>query len=355
MQQKSKYPASKPYPDDWIDILTGNAEITNTYMNGTISESFDRFSDEYPSEHIKVIHTYGSVAKVQFVAEGDTPYTGLFKGGIGVIRMSLVKSPEAPCKGVPFTEGCFAPGIAIKLLRDGTYSSNFIAMTSLGDGQGQDYNFFKNPMKIWVPQPTGVAAEIVMDVFAKAAAEPFKLASQEMASMDPNGDLADAKSPSNVYFVPPSTLQTRFKSTPHEFRADMVQIESGTTVYEGWAPGPDGCLCDGEPCLQVTTCQGAKRIGRIVTTSSFTNSRYGDASLFFQHERGVRKTRSVCAMAKAMPNYDVYRMSGNAKSRCLAGDASCDSGEGIGFIPLLPDVFSRRRTPGTKTVKCPFS
>merc|ERR1712072_382221 len=201
--------------------------------NHTIDESFDRFSDEYMADHAKVIHTFGSVAKVRLQAEANTPYTGLFRGAdFGLIRLSLVKSPTDPCKGIPFTAGCFAPGIAVKLLRDGTYSSNLIAMTSLGDGQGRNFNFFLNPMKIWVPKPLGAAAGLVMGIFSIAAKEPYKLGSKEFATMDPTASLTEAKAPSNVYFVPPAAIATRFSEAPHEFRDDFAEIASGTEIYE---------------------------------------------------------------------------------------------------------------------------
>merc|ERR1712072_436763 len=298
--------------------------------NHTIDESFDRFSDEYMADHAKVIHTFGSVAKVRLQAEANTPYTGLFRGAdFGLIRLSLVKSPYDPCKGIPFTAGCFAPGIAVKFLRPNTYSNNLIAMTSLGSGQGQNFDFFLNPMKIWVPKPTGVAASIVMNVFSKAAEEPSHLGSLEFAA--PNSDTkltsSAVSAPTNVYFVPGPAVTKRFSSKPHDFRDDMGKIEEGTVLYELWAPGKDGCLCDGNPCLDPRKCDGAKKIGELITESVFVASSWGDRKLFFQHERFARKSRSKCAMAAAMADSDVYRMSGGFSTRCVANNLACSAGE----------------------------
>lgn len=354
----SKHPKGK-YPNNWVGILGANAAIANTGYNGTISETFDRFSDEYAARHAKVIHTHGPVAKVRFEATADSPYTGLFAGQHeGVLRASLVKDPYAPCKGVPFTKGCFAPGIAVKLLRDGTYSSNWIAMTSLGDGQGWNFNFFLNPMKIWVPKPLGAAASVVMAIFSLAAKLPFHLGSKEFASMDPHASLTKAKAPSNVYFVPPAGIAKRFSEAPHEFREDFAEISSGTELYEVWAPGEEGCLCDlgdagkNQPCLDPTKCRGAQKIGRLVTTSEFLSSDWGDTNIFFQHERFVRKDRRVCQMAEAMKSTDVYRMSQNLGDRCLTNDRKCTSAQedtcSWGFWCSKP-------VEGKSSGKCPFS
>lgn len=52
------------FPNAWVNIVTANYHLFRTALNATISESFDRFSDEYMAAHAKVIHTHGSAAQV---------------------------------------------------------------------------------------------------------------------------------------------------------------------------------------------------------------------------------------------------------------------------------------------------
>lgn len=361
------------FPNEWVGIISANAQIAQTAFNSTISESFDRFSDEYMADHAKIIHTHGTVAKVRLEAEPGQPYTGLFSGSqVGLIRTSLVKSPTDPCKGVPFTEGCFTPGIAVKVLRDSTFSSNLIAMTALGDGQGQDYNFFLNPLKTWVPKPLGAAASVVMDFFSQAAKAPYHLGTAEFASTDPKASISKAtvcagelctkikeaipdaiQAPSNVYFVPADNM--KFSSAAHDFRKDFQDLAAGTTLYELWAPGTDKCLCgvNKDPCLDPRKCAGAHKIGKLVTTSRFVSSEWGDRGLFFQHERFVRKGRQVCAMANAIPANDDYRMSDDLSARCLPDDLECTAAQST--IRSGWELTARRRTKGVRGADCPFS
>ena len=349
------------FPNDWISLSDNVAAMARTAFNGTINESFDRFSDQYMTEHAKVIHTHGTVAKVRLVWEEEHPYTGLFGEGesTGLIRASLVKDPNAPCTGIPFTPGCFAPGIAVKVLRDQTFSSNLIAMSNLGDGQGRDFNFFKNPMKTWVPKPVGLGADVVNGIFAYAAAEPNRLGSVEFAASDPSADVTSTsiKAPSNVYFVPTSNIATRFKSTDHEFRADFAELVTGSVLYEVWAPGNDGCLCGEtkEPCMDPRKCEGAQQIGRLETTSRFVSSRWGDQSLFFQHERHARKERRLCTMASSMSADDVFRMPDDFSTRCMADGTTCDAGETTKRQKSWELTARRRVTGKLSGQNCPFS
>lgn len=175
---------------------------------------------------------------------------GLFEGAeYGVIRASLVKDPNSPCLGIPFTSGCFSPGIAVKMLRDDTYSGNLIAMDILGEGQGRDFNFFTHPMKTWVPKPTGMGAYVVMKIFGHAAEEPFHLDQKEFAA-DEEGNIPEGYyQPKNLYFVPNQELRASISSDDHEFRDDFSKIPVGTKLYDLVVPTNGGsCLCYGNPC-----------------------------------------------------------------------------------------------------------
>ena len=73
----------------------------------------------------------GSVSKVKWINQGGHPYTGLFKGGdAGFARFST---------GGPVGATGIAPALAVKLLRNGEDSGNFVAMESLDSQDGFDF------------------------------------------------------------------------------------------------------------------------------------------------------------------------------------------------------------------------
>ena len=70
----------------------------------------------------KTVHGVGYVAKAKWVDYGDHLYTGIFKGGdSGIIRFSTGNPPGSTLN----------PSIALKFLRDGVDSANFVATNSL--------------------------------------------------------------------------------------------------------------------------------------------------------------------------------------------------------------------------------
>jgi len=112
---------------------------------------FDTPGDEMPCSdnvcRLKTIHAQGSHAKIEWKDLGGHPYTGMFRGAdSGYVRMS-VANPENTV--LPL----IAPGMGVKLLRDGADSANFVAMFSL-DGQAT-LNFFANDFSNHVPASTG--------------------------------------------------------------------------------------------------------------------------------------------------------------------------------------------------------
>jgi len=87
-----------------------------------MNQSFDTVTDTMPLERHKVVHSRGVVTLVEFIPTYDTPYTGIFKGcKHAVMRISedVQTTPEVPKT---------SPGHAIKFLRDGMASANWLAM-----------------------------------------------------------------------------------------------------------------------------------------------------------------------------------------------------------------------------------
>ena len=230
--------------------------VVRDFFNVTL----DRNSDVLPEGRKKGIHTYGSTAAVEFIADGNAPFTGLYQGvNYGVIRLSLAAKP---------TDTTSVPGLAVKFLVDGQPSFNFVAMYSL-DGQ-PSYNFFANPFSTQISASSSGVLKILGAAFATATQDPTKVDSAYLARTNQDGSqVAAPVAPVKLTLVP--NADVAFDNGPHEVRDDFSTIAPGTTLYKvyGFAEGSD------RPAY----------IGRIVTTSRFVSSQFGDEKLFFRHQR----------------------------------------------------------------------
>jgi len=328
------------FPMNWPNLFWVNfRDLATVAWNGTMSMFFDRFSDENPTNHAKVIHTYGSVATVRFEpVPNNLNYTGVFREGTehGIMRLSIVADWTKPCKGgtdLNFN-GCFKPSLAFKMLRAGDYSSNLVAQVNLGDGVGRDFNFFNHTQATWLPTPTGLAASVVKELFSFASEkdEISGVGLQELASggSKADQDASEIKAPKLVYFVPHDDIKHRFSSEEHDARHDFDAIGVGTVLYKVVAVDDDpACFvsANGNPLegkdLSRSECPHTT-VGQIVTTSRFVASSWGDRRLFFQHERLKTKDgrweRKACALDgkidSVLPDSNQYRMSDDPSRTC---------------------------------------
>ena len=94
----------------------------NAFFQQNMNLSFDTVSDTMPIGRIKRTHPVGTTTLMEFVAEKNTPYTGIFKGAkYCVMRISEFAETDP---AMPHT----TPGHAVKFLRDGMASANWFAM-----------------------------------------------------------------------------------------------------------------------------------------------------------------------------------------------------------------------------------
>jgi hypothetical protein len=239
-----------------------------------LRSKMDRQSDEAPKHWKKAIHAHGSVAKIKFVPDLHTPFTGLFKrADWGLIRLSLTGDPS---------DRGFAPGLAIKFFVDGHHSENVSALVSL-TGQGQDYNFFSHEFSNIVPVVRQIGPKLINLIFMRVSRHPTKLSLADIAKMTQSGEVEPQPcSPTQIFLVPNPALQFP-SSPPHDFRADLATITPGTQLFSVYAVDPKvlGDEAIGTPQYR----QSAECIGHLETTSEFVVSAYGDSQLFFRHQR----------------------------------------------------------------------
>jgi hypothetical protein len=240
-------------------------------------------SDFAPEGWKKFLHGRASIAKVKIVPTNNNKYTGIFQGSeCGLLRLSITFKPTAT-RGV-------APGLALKILRDGVYSANVSALVSLG-GQGKEYNLFRNSMSNIVPTGTEFGQKMVHKIFSSASKYPEELKVADMAEIDSHGtNVRDIVAPRQLFFVPNPDF--RFSSEPHDVRTDFATIPSGTQIYQIYAVNDKYKNFDYAnygPENVTTLLADSEHIANIVSTSEFKASAFGDDGIFFRHELRTSK------------------------------------------------------------------
>ncbi len=237
----------------------------------------EAISDFAPEGWKKYLHARGAIAKIKIVPKKNS-YTGIFQGAdCGLLRLSLTYKPS--------DSRAVAPGLALKVLRDGTSSANVSALVSLY-GQEADYNFFKFPMSNIVPPGHDLGQILVHKVFSKASMYPEELLVEDMASIDSHGGkVSSVVSPRQIFFVPNSNL--KFSSDAHDVRQDFSQIPAGTVIYQIHAASDKNKNLDYGTYTQemsATFLSESQHVADIVTTSEFLSSDFGDDGIFFRHQ-----------------------------------------------------------------------
>lgn len=234
-------------------------------------------ADVSPSGWKKYLHRRGSLAKVKIVNKQEK-YSGIFKGAeCALLRLSLTYKVTGSRP--------VAPGLALKVLRDGVPSANISALVSL-DGQEKDFNFFKNPMSNIVPTGNSLGQKLVHKIFRKVSKYPEELLASDMALIDESGLKEKlVVSPRQIFFVPSKGISS--DSEEHEVREDFAKIPEGTVIYKIYAVSErykDFDYADYSKEKVQEFLKDSEHIGDIVTTSQFVSSQFGDDGIFFRHQ-----------------------------------------------------------------------
>lgn len=235
------------------------------------------YSDFAPENWVKYLHRRGSLAKVKIVPV-SLKYTGVFKGAeCALLRLSLTYKVTSS-KPV-------APGLALKILRDGAPSANVSALVSL-NGQEKNFNFFQNPMSNIVPTGSGIGQKLVHRLFRRVSPYPEELLVDHMASVDALGVTEEKSiSPRQLFFVP--VENGKFSSEEHEVRDDFATIPEGTKIYELRALSEKHVgfdYAEYSSAMAESFVKESEHIADIVTTSEFISSSFGDDGIFFRHQ-----------------------------------------------------------------------
>ena len=250
---------------DLIRILKAPTLLLNP------AQTFDNVSDEMPTGKPKIVHAFGSVAKVVFKSSKTHPYTGLFAADevCGLARLSIAGSPLA----IGFT-----PGMAVKFFVDGKPSVNIEVMNSL-EGQGSDWNFFARSMTNSLPKthislmdPKTVLLKVAEQALARVKPDPLYLPVTPFAEVDVKGiRIEHPIAPKVVVFSPLEAPNAIFRNNEdQDFRDVLAKIPVGTPIYEVYG---------------LDSSNKRVLIGTLETASPFVASQFGDQRLFFRHNR----------------------------------------------------------------------
>ncbi len=243
-----------------------------------IAKKENLYSDFAPKGWKKYLHRRGAIAKVKIVPREGQKFTGIFQGADhAFLRLSLTYKVTGSRP--------VAPGLALKVLRDGVYSANISALVSL-NGQDKDHNFFQHPMSNIVPKGNGLGQSLVHKIFRKVSKYPEELVASDMAAINSQGEkIKDVVAPRQLFFIPSTGLT--FAHDAHDVRDDFVSIPEGTTVYQIHVAPEKYQSFDYEKYSSEDVAAFVKEsthVADIVTTSEFIASGFGDDGMFFRHQ-----------------------------------------------------------------------
>lgn len=130
-------------PTDWLHSRADRITTDSVPDRERVNMIFDRVSDERPPNFPRMLHEYGSIARVAFVPAqplGSHAFTGFYGEGneLGIIRVTFCAPMDGAKLGlrVPFA-------FAAKFLRDGIHSSNILTCEQQGvEGAERDPSMF---------------------------------------------------------------------------------------------------------------------------------------------------------------------------------------------------------------------
>lgn len=223
----------------------------------------------------KLVHAFGSVARVRLVANpaANSAYTGIFRSGAGcaIARLSVATKP---------TDSRFVPGLALKFFIDGEHPSvNLLVMASIDGQTGHDY--FQQTFSNIIPPADSFATRLIAGFFKNAAERfgakdpnPGHLTVAHLADIETDGAaVAAPRAPHRLRFTPRPAASARFAGTTvaDDFRTTLAGFPAGEVLYDVYASDA------GE------TAEQGELLGQLVLESRIVASRYGDEELYFQH------------------------------------------------------------------------
>jgi hypothetical protein len=249
-------------PFGWHSLLTQLSIFVED-----MQPTFETYSDVFPEGRKKLTHSTGAVAQVEYIAEKDVPYTGVFKTGAAHATIRFATATETNPKNEAWTN--FNPALSLKILRDKVPSANIQAMYT-AEGQ-KTFNPFGSDYSNHIPHPTTKKIQMLSKKFSEATPYTGRLGLKTVGQFDANGnEEANIKIPFRVIFSATDAVSKMFPDTFADYLYNQLKtIPAGTAIYD---------------VLAIEKPYGdAVKIGTIKTKTAFTTSMFGDTQLFSKH------------------------------------------------------------------------
>jgi hypothetical protein len=260
---------SDPYPEGALPTRIpgpwGRRKLFSVEFN---RGSFELPGDELPPDRPKLVHTYGSCARVTMKVTASLPYTGLFQtGGEALIRFSDAKGGSG-----------FVPSLALKFMVDGRPSLNLLTLPSEHREKG-DKRCFSSAYCNATPPARELDTKLVQRAFLKTAQElggtrlyAVYLPLHHLAQSFTDGQSPDKPVvPDRIEFHPTEDVKRLCPDTP-DFRTSLARIPKGTKLFDVHVAQR----------IDMPTVL----LGELYLDSPWVASRYGDERLFFAHDVG---------------------------------------------------------------------
>lgn len=258
-----------PYPDGALPHkVPGPWGRRKLFSVGFNKGSFLIESDELPEDRPKLVHTFGTTARVALKITSPQAYTGFFQAG----GAALMRASDATGGGK------FLPSLALKFFVDGRPSVNLLALPTQPHPPS-DPRFFASAYANATLPATSFDAKMVQRSFQKTAEAlggkrlyAVYLPLHNVASVRRDGSSpSKAEVPDRVELHPAKEAAAAWVSTP-DWRSSLAKIPVGTKIFDVRA----------SPSIDAD----ATPLGEVWLEAPFVASRYGDERLFFQHDVG---------------------------------------------------------------------
>ena len=241
-----------------------------------MKDTFNTYSDAFLNGRKKLIHSVGTVHKVEFVAETNTPYTGIFRGARNcILRLSSATEPKESERTRDAQQAFknFKPGFGLKCLRNNMSSANIVGMVSL-DGQ-PSWNFFENDMPNFCTgsedDELSFTGKKLLDKFSTASKHTSMVGLKEFAEYDENGKLTqNPKFPYRFILTPRPEIKSKFTSKWQDnYLNQIVGLPTNIIIYDVYAMAAPKAI--------------PTKIGHLQAIGKGITSEFGDKHLFFRH------------------------------------------------------------------------
>ena len=257
-----------PYPDAKLPTRAPSPIARIKLFSVNFNKGSFAPGDELPPDRPKLVHTYGSCARVSLHITEKHPYTGMLaRGGDALVRFSDAKGG-----------GTFLPSLAFKFFVDGRLSTNVLVLPSDYREKGDLRCFSSTYCNATLPAKE-LDTKLVQYTFQKTAKAlnatrlyAVYLPLHDFASIHPDGTKPESPLvPDRIEFVPTDAVKKACPNDP-DFRRALAAIPAGTVLFRVFA--------------SANIDKPVEPIGEVRLDSAWVASAYGDARLFFQHDTG---------------------------------------------------------------------